>query len=584
MPSPYRRSSLARFISSVTQRFHRLSAELVHQLHSWTIGLSWVRRIDNTLGLLKHLVVTSWDEISLRISTTVRRRTNPEQSKAGRKLLFLFGKLRETFRAVFSTVLAPADRLIQRLGLIAEDLSVKISNDPRLRILFAPLRLVFRFVASLVEFMTAWLSTRNYRSLIMGIPAMLLMILVLLCLIRIPLHSVHAKARHYQNAATEASQNNQPNVAELYYRKLAQLGVDRPSVIFDQARMLATSGNVEAAYEKMRSIAPLDTNHYANAHFWIANSAFTRQLQLPENERFELIETHLKHTLKQYPNHPLATQLLARVYRESGRIEEGQNLINSLRTGRSDAVDRVRLAETYMKLEKKEKAIELANMAIVQFSDEFANENTMTAQEWVMWSLAEKLVGHPNEAVTIMADAYAYTDESDWKTLNENGPRLVNHILDQLWEIGDRQTWLNSSKVAMKAAPLRADVQTKLIMRAFNDPDLAAEVRSLFSSEETIETVSSRTRRLAADLALSSGDFQAARDEYLVILQSDPKNQRILNNLAWLAGNSKPIDLDSALEFANQAVALDETHASTRETRGQLLLKLKRWEAGSRRP
>ncbi|MCP4194239.1 MAG: hypothetical protein GY768_26820 [Planctomycetaceae bacterium] len=531
---------------------------------------------------MNQLLVSCWDQVTARISTAVRRRTNPEESKAGRKMLSIFGKTRAGFNRIYATLFAPVDRLIKRLIVVSENLSVRISNDPRLRILFAPVRLLFGFLASLVEFIAAWLSTRNYRSLIMGIPAMLLMMLLVLCLIRIPLHSAYAKARHYQSAATEASNNNQPHVAELYYRKLAQLGVDRPSAIFDQARMLAKSGDVAQAYEKMKTIAPIDASQYANAHFWIANSAFTRQLEVPENERFVLIETHLKHTLKQYPNHPLATQLLARVYRESGRIEEGQNLINSLRTARSDAVDRVRLAETYMKLEKEEKAIELANMAIAEFSNAFANQNTITAQEWVMWSLAEKLAGHPEEAVKIMADAYANTTENEWELLNENAPRLVNHILNQLWEVGDRQTWLNSSKAAMKATPLRAELQTSLITRAFQDPDLAGEIRSLLASNESVESMSPRTQRMLADLALSTGDFKAARNEYRNILQTDPENQRILNNLAWLTGNTSPIDLDSALEFANQAVTLDETHASTRETRGQLLLKLRRWEAAAK--
>ncbi len=77
--------------------------------------------------------------------------------------------------------------------------------------------------------------------------------------------------------------------------------------------------------------------------------------------------------------------------------------------------------------------------------------------------------------------------------------------------------------------------------------------------------------------ALAKQDFAAARKHLEKANKLSPGNAVVLNNLAWLLANTKPPDYPRALEVANAAVKkLD--NPEIRETRGQILAKMKRWQ------
>ncbi len=54
-------------------------------------------------------------------------------------------------------------------------------------------------------------------------------------------------------------------------------------------------------------------------------------------------------------------------------------------------------------------------------------------------------------------------------------------------------------------------------------------------------------------------------------------NPAVANNLAWILAHADPPDLARALELGNQAVALRPNDARFRDTRGRILVKMKRW-------
>ena len=220
----------------------------------------------------------------------------------------------------FHRALEPARRIAMFFAVIGEEIKRKVLTNPHLRLLSWPIRMVYRLVAPLADFVIAWFWTRNYRSLLLGVPAFLLFLPLAICLIRIPLYGADAKARHYQRAAFEAIRNREHAKADLLFRKLTQLGVDRPAVIYSEASVMADEGDIEAAFEKMQSIAPLEEGGFAAAHFWIAQAIYSRIVTVPEHKRTALAEQHLEHVLSQFPNEPMATQLMADVLREAGTL------------------------------------------------------------------------------------------------------------------------------------------------------------------------------------------------------------------------------------------------------------------------
>ena len=79
-------------------------------------------------------------------------------------------------------------------------------------------------------------------------------------------------------------------------------------------------------------------------------------------------------------------------------------------------------------------------------------------------------------------------------------------------------------------------------------------------------------------MAASDGDLAKAELHLEQALRLNPNTPEVLNNLAWVLANSKPPQLDRALVLVNAAVNALPDHPELRETRGQILARLQRWQ------
>ncbi len=73
-------------------------------------------------------------------------------------------------------------------------------------------------------FLGHWFHTRQYVLLIGGLPAVLFALPLVYCAVSLPFYGQAAKAQRYRRAAQEALQAKDLAAANLYYRKLTQLG------------------------------------------------------------------------------------------------------------------------------------------------------------------------------------------------------------------------------------------------------------------------------------------------------------------------------------------------------------------------
>ena len=69
------------------------------------------------------------------------------------------------------------------------------------RVLAAPLRLTTWLLFAIGDFCQEWLWTREFRHLLYGIPAMVLLMPLVYCAARMPFYSNQLKSKHYQLAA-----------------------------------------------------------------------------------------------------------------------------------------------------------------------------------------------------------------------------------------------------------------------------------------------------------------------------------------------------------------------------------------------
>ncbi len=573
--APYRRNFLLRIVSKLGQRLQRARFRIGRRIYRATIGSRYFRRSAASGQRATWRLLSLWDKTLGWGSRKLHRTTAPgraAQQHASATAGRLFGKI--GFR--FHRATQPLRQLTTAGAQVWEGVQFRVLSDPRLRVLSWPIRFSFRIMAVLADFVVAWLWTRNYRSLLLGIPAFVLCLPLAVCLVRIPLYAADARARHYQRAAFEAIRNREHAKADLLFRKLTQMGVDRPAVIYSEASVLAEEGDLQTAFEKMQSIAPLDEGGFAAAHFWIAQATYSRIVSVPEDERMDLAERHLRHVLNQFPSELMATRLMADIMREAGRYDEGAILLKDITGRRSSPSEQTRLARSYWKWGKLNTARELALLASDGFRQRNDGGELLDSDDFLHWLAAEEILGRSLHGLEVLGMALQTNTYDDVLTQAE---KIAFRFLTVNWEAGDYELWLDGAERALQIEPIQESVQLHVLTTASRNPSIAPRVRDLIVPFIESGRASPKVEKLVADLSMVSGNYSLAREDYERILKRDETNLKVANNLAWIYSHVEPVDLVRGLELANQAVGVAPNNASLRETRAQILIKLKRWHA-----
>lgn len=571
--APYRRNVFIRRLSGIGQRLHRAYFLISDGLYRATIGTSIFRRSSESGSRAKWKILSLWNERWGRFTSSLHRTTAPgrvAQQRASASLGRIFGAIGYGFFRASQ----PAQRMVMFFGVTWEEIKHKVVTNSRLRALSWPIRLLYRIIAPPTDFVVAWLWTRKYRSLLLGVPAFVLFLPLAICLVRLPLYGADAKARHYQRAAFEAIRNREHSKADLLFRKLNQLGIDRPAVIYSEASVMAEQGDVVEAFRKMQSIAPVDEGGFAAAHFWIAQAIYSRIVTVPEEERINLAERHLRHVLSQFPSEPLATQLMADVLHEAGRYDEGEDLLKDLTGRRFSPSQQIRLARSYWKWGQPDAARELAILASDGFRLAQDSGELLQSDDYLHWLAAEELLGRPDHGLEVLRMALISNTYDDVLTQAE---KIAIRFLSVSWATGNCELWLDAAQRALQIEPILEGVQLSVLTTASRNPRVAPRVRELMVPFIETGRASPQVEKLTADLSMVSGNYTQAREDYERILEHDETNLKVANNLAWIYGNVDPVDLAKALRLSNRAVGFAPNNASLRETRAQILVKLKRW-------
>ena len=98
-------------------------------------------------------------------------------------------------------------------------------------------------VSLVLGFFGRWFRTRHYWHLLGGLPAFLLALPLAYCMIRMPFYTADHKVKHYRRAAEEAMLEKDFTTADLYYRKLYQLGATSDAVDYQSAINSIESGD-----------------------------------------------------------------------------------------------------------------------------------------------------------------------------------------------------------------------------------------------------------------------------------------------------------------------------------------------------
>jgi tetratricopeptide (TPR) repeat protein len=419
-----------------------------------------------------------------------------------------------------------------------------------------------------------WWKGRRYVRLAAALPV-LLALLALLALIVFRLGwqpaSTEAKVR---DTAARAMAARDFATASLAYQELLQLRSDgQPDYRFRLALSLRGQGRERESAALLRGLAPVSKAVYAPAHFYMAKlllshtnaSATTRATA----------ERHLTHGLALEPKNVEAQELAGRLYLSAGRLDEAKKHLLEAVGSRNDAM------------------LPLANVLRAQGDDSGARNWLVRAQRAYRERLSKGGSGDP-EAVLGLA-----------RVLTELGefPPAVE-ALESALKLQPAQEYVQviGTVCAAWAASLEkekpADVAGRLqvVERGLEYAPQNFQLLNHLAAITELTGPPAAAARKQLDQMLTDGgkvafvhfclglradqkgDYETARKHYTLAYELAPQMVYVANNLALtLAYGPKP-DLQRALSLIDPLVAASPSDGRLRDSRGQILLQLKRYK------
>lgn len=439
----------------------------------------------------------------------------------------------------------------------------------------------WRPVAALGGFVYAWFITRHWRQLLMAVPALVMLL---------PFGVVGAHSywvgkgqvvTRYQASMKDALEAQEYDRVQLYERKLAQLGVDTQLTEYRNALALAEEGNLKEASQRMQFLAPEDHSGYASAHFWLAQNYMSgllvrEKIVTNEAESLRLAKVHLDH-LEELQLTGQYHQFLQSVWLiRKGRLDEAAQLLQPLVTIMpSAAFERMRVS---LRLKRAEQAREDARALITHMTTQQQRGNVIGVNELQWWLAAEEVIGNLGQMREILDKWLSIEPDNSQaqqalaRVYRQQAAQELRDPLPDEQRIAD--LWLQASKLEGRNDAL-LQTATELYVNRGASPSYARILEALRDSPSTPPQL---LLKIGTQAAISE-QYEEAREYFKATLKRDATNAVAWNNYGLILGKGSDAQLDEALSAVNKALEIAPGEHRFRETRGQILLRLQRWQA-----
>jgi tetratricopeptide (TPR) repeat protein len=428
--------------------------------------------------------------------------------------------------------------------------------------------------AALAGFGHAWLTTRNLRQMLWGLPA----IVVLLPLVVMGgwtlIQGNDSFATQYNIAVNEARDSKDYKRVQLFQRKLAQLGVATELTDFQTALALAEDGELERAFERMQQLAPTEEAGYLRAHLWIVEQLVNGELKLPIEESQRLLKIHLGHAEELGVRGPQIDLLRAVALVRDKQLSEAVDKLAPL-VSQIPRAAMLRM-ECNLALNRGDDARGDARMVRSHLDRRVRRGETLSTEEYRIWLHAEMLLGDLPKAHELAEQWYRLEPD------NKAARGLLVQLSAELFRVTlgfpdpdpDRLTDLFLMAAELAENPKELQGQFASLYRLRSDFPLAQQVVDrVVNSPRTPSTILEAAGTVAAML----GEPERAKVYLQQALKRDPQNSVALNNYAWLVVQEPGGNLNTALAAVNKAIEIIPNESRYRETRGQILVRLGRW-------
>lgn len=383
----------------------------------------------------------------------------------------------------------------------------------------------------------------------------------------------------YETALAQAIKAGDPDKAELYRIKLAQLGSATRRGEFQTALALAEQGETTQAYESTLKLAPVDRPGMEGAHFWIAQNLIDGTLGVAPPESLNLALKHVEHLKARVGDEAQLRLLEGLALARLGRVPAAINALTPI--AEDNAVAAFILMEIYSDQGPREAARQHA-LVVHRKLTQLVDEGQSLNEDQLKWRLmATRVIGDEKLAAESIEQWYKSNPDSEEARINRT--RLLVQEVAR-WCQQPNLTTVDATKQKLQAAattvPLAqvgmvASLTGALARGRVQSPGIAALYDALLDDPET-----------SGILVESFGTAAALQQDWAtadVLLgratEVTPVWGAAWNNRAYVISVAFPERLTEALGYAERAVGMDEDNPDYRETRGMLHYKLKNYEA-----
>ena len=199
----------------------------------------------------------------------------------------------------------------------------------------------------------------------------------------------------------------------------------------------------------------------------------------------------------------------------------------------------------------------------------------------ILWAHAEAVCRNWEQAEHVLQTGLAQ------ESLPEYRMALANLYVSQAASLDNT---LDSSvslrfELLLKALKIHSGHQlavTRMAQLIEQTPARAADLESQLKQALATGTSTPVLHAMLGTMAAQQNRFESARFHLEQALHGPLVRPQTLNNLAWVLVRCRQPDPDRALKLINKAQLFNPQLSELRETRGEILLKLKRWEPAVR--
>lgn len=423
------------------------------------------------------------------------------------------------------------------------------------------------------SFASAWLRSRPlhlvHRASLVGI---LLIVVSVPALMDTPRRSLIAR---YRKAGFRALRNDKPEVAGLYFRRMARLDATDMEGRYGMALTAEKLGNLPLAYRLMQGLA-YGESIFPLAHNWLAEQILKNKSGDLSDDEFWQVQRHLETAAGDPAARVQAHALLGSMLLSRGEHHEAVPHLAAVVDSRPEL--RIPLARAYRAIGKAEQAAFEIERALAHFRA-MSLATPGNADCCLLRVQCEIMAGEMEAADRVLRRACVRFPEDN---------RFPQALQDMHLEACDRELAAGNCAGALSHLnhALKVDASARGVFERF------AAIAG--SEEEVSEQALQSLRQAAADgrspaaahlalggVMLRRGRMADARAHFEIGLRHNPDSVALLNNLAWCLVRQDAEHAPRALELVNAAlerVPLNTVHrAEVLETRAGILIELERW-------